>query len=167
MLPSLGFQEILVVAVLALLVVGPKDLPLLLRRIGQFSARMRALAAEFRAGFDELARQAELDALKQEVQALKNAQPLREFGQAVSDLANGRVLASEPESPAPAPMPVSPPQPPAESPIPAPEPVAPQPPAIPDHPAPTPSPAGPPLQTPFPGPTPQPALQDAQAIGRA
>jgi sec-independent protein translocase protein TatB len=71
MLPSLGFQEILLLAVLALVVVGPKDLPLMLRKLGRWTARLRAMAQEFRSGFDELARQAELDELKKEVEALR------------------------------------------------------------------------------------------------
>lgn len=86
MLPGLGFSEIVLLGVIALLVVGPKDLPLLLRRIGQFSARMRGLAAEFRAGFDDLARAAELDQLKKEVDSLRNAQALRDLGRSVSEL---------------------------------------------------------------------------------
>lgn len=71
MLPSLGFQEIVLLAVLALVVVGPKDLPLLLRKVGRWTARLRGMAQEFRHGFDELARQAELDELKREVDALR------------------------------------------------------------------------------------------------
>ncbi len=86
MLPGLGFSEIVLLAVIALLVVGPKDLPLLLRRVGQFSARMRGLAAEFRAGFDELARTAELDQLKKEVDSLRNVQALRDLGRSVNEL---------------------------------------------------------------------------------
>lgn len=85
MLPGLGFSEIVLLAVIALLVVGPKDLPLLLRRVGQFSARMRGLAAEFRAGFDELARTAELDQLKKEVDSLRNGQALRDLGRSVNE----------------------------------------------------------------------------------
>lgn len=74
MLPGLGFSEILVLGVIALLVVGPKDLPLMLRKLGRQMARLRGLAAEFRTGFDELARQAELDELKREVEALRRGQ---------------------------------------------------------------------------------------------
>jgi sec-independent protein translocase protein TatB len=74
MLPGLGFSEILVLGVIALLVVGPKDLPLMLRKLGRQMARLRGLAAEFRTGFDELARQAELDELKKEVEALRRGQ---------------------------------------------------------------------------------------------
>ena len=63
MLPGVGFSELVVIAVIALMVVGPKDLPLMLRKLGQQMARFRALANEFRTGLDELARQAELDEL--------------------------------------------------------------------------------------------------------
>src|SRR5215831_17200168 len=71
MLPSFGFQEILLLGIIALVVVGPKDLPLLLRKLGKWTAKLRGMAQEFRTGFDELARQAELDELKREVEALR------------------------------------------------------------------------------------------------
>lgn len=77
--PGLGFTEIVVLGILALLVVGPKDLPLMLRKLGRWTARLRGMAAEFRSGFDELARQAELDDLKREVDALRrDAQSMHE-----------------------------------------------------------------------------------------
>lgn len=94
MLPSLGFSEILVLAVLALIVVGPKDLPLMLRKIGRFMAKMRAMANEFRSGFDELARQAELDELKREVEALRRSNPLSEIAREVSHSLPGPPLPS-------------------------------------------------------------------------
>ena len=56
--------------------VGPKDLPVLMRKVGQFMARIRAMAAEFRASFDELARQSELDELRREVAQLRQARPI-------------------------------------------------------------------------------------------
>lgn len=66
--------ELLIAAVVALIVVGPKDLPVLLRRFGQFMAKLRGMAAEFRASFDEMARQSELDELRKEVEALRTGQ---------------------------------------------------------------------------------------------
>src|SRR5579875_1917399 len=66
-----GAEEIMVVAVAALIFVGPKDLPVVLRKVGQFTAKMRGLAAEFRASFDEMARQSELEELRKEVEALR------------------------------------------------------------------------------------------------
>src|ERR1700761_450375 len=66
--------EFLIAAVVALVVVGPKDLPILLRKFGQFMARVRSMAAEFRASFDEMARQSELDELRKEVEAMRKGQ---------------------------------------------------------------------------------------------
>jgi len=74
MLPEIGASELLVIAAVALIVVGPKDLPMLLRKLGQFMAKLRGMAAEFRASFDEMARQSELDELRQQVDALRKGQ---------------------------------------------------------------------------------------------
>ena len=71
MLPDLSPAHILIVVVVALIVVGPKDLPMLLRKIGQFMGKMRTMAGEFRASFDEMARQSELDDLRKEVEAMR------------------------------------------------------------------------------------------------
>lgn len=71
---GIGFTELMLIAVIALVVVGPKDLPLLMRRVGQFTGRMRAMAAEFRSSFDEMARQSELDELRKEVEAMRRGQ---------------------------------------------------------------------------------------------
>ena len=72
--PGIGGFELVVVALVALLVVGPKDLPVLMRKVGAFMARARQMAAEFRASFDEMARQSELDELRREVEALRSGQ---------------------------------------------------------------------------------------------
>lgn len=79
MLPSLGFNEIIILGILALLVVGPKDLPLLFRKLGRWTAKLRGMAQEFRTGFDELARQAELDELKREVDSLRRTTSLQDI----------------------------------------------------------------------------------------
>ena len=74
MLPEVGASELIVIAIVALIVVGPKDLPILLRRFGQFMAKLRGMANEFRASFDEMARQSELDELRKEVEAMRRGQ---------------------------------------------------------------------------------------------
>ena len=74
MLPQTGATEFIFLALIALIVVGPKDLPVLMRKVGQWVGKMRGLAAEFRSSFDELARQSELDELRKEVEALRNQQ---------------------------------------------------------------------------------------------
>ncbi len=118
MLPGLGFSEILALAVIALLVVGPKDLPLMLRKLGRFSAKLRAMAQEFRAGFDELARQAELDELRKEVDALRRNRPFDDINRELSETA-AAVSAPyhdpdperKPPEPEPAMEPLAPPEP--------------------------------------------------------
>ena len=76
MFPEGRLLDFVIVGAVALIVVGPKDLPMLMRKVGQFMARVRGMAAEFRACFDELARQSELDELRREVEALRTARPL-------------------------------------------------------------------------------------------
>lgn len=106
MLPSLGFNEIIILGVLALLVVGPKDLPLLFRKLGKWTAKLRGMAQEFRTGFDELARQAELDELKKEVDALRRTTSLQEIRSEITKplptLEDYAGIKSQPAIPAPA-----------------------------------------------------------------
>ena len=84
MLPSLGINEMVILGVLALVVIGPKDLPLLLRKLGRWTAKLRGMAQEFRTGFDELARQAELDELKREVEALRKTTSIQDIGREIT-----------------------------------------------------------------------------------
>ncbi len=84
MVPGLSLEHIVILGVIALVVVGPKDLPLLLRKLGQWTAHLRGMAQEFRTGFDELARQAELDELKREVQSLRRTTNLASLGAEMS-----------------------------------------------------------------------------------
>ena len=72
--PGIGGLEILVIGLLALIVVGPKDLPVLMRKVGQAMAKARAMANDFRASFVEMARQSVLDELRKEVDALRRNQ---------------------------------------------------------------------------------------------
>lgn len=106
MLPSLGFNEIIILGILALLVVGPKDLPLLFRKLGKWTAKLRGMAQEFRTGFDELARQAELDELKKEVDALRRTTSLQEIRSEITKplptLEDYAGIKSQPAIPAPA-----------------------------------------------------------------
>lgn len=56
--------ELLLVAVVALVVIGPKDLPRAMRFVGQWIARARGVARHFRSGLDEMVRQAELEEME-------------------------------------------------------------------------------------------------------
>jgi sec-independent protein translocase protein TatB len=59
--------ELLVIAVVALVVIGPKELPGLLKTWGKWMAQMRGMATEFRGHVDEMVRQSELDQVKQQL----------------------------------------------------------------------------------------------------
>ena len=83
--PGIGGFELVVIGLVALLVVGPKDLPVLMRRVGQMVAKARAMANEFRSSFDEMARQSELDDLRKEVEALRSGQGMYPLGKEAED----------------------------------------------------------------------------------
>lgn len=72
-----AWSELLIIIVIAIVVVGPKDLPRMMRVIGRFVARARAIAGEFRMGLDQLAREAELDELKKQGENLSKMKPAR------------------------------------------------------------------------------------------
>lgn len=69
---DIGWSELLVIGVVALLVVGPKELPALLRTIGRYVGMIKRQANEFRAQFDEAMRETEFDQLRKEVASLKS-----------------------------------------------------------------------------------------------
>jgi sec-independent protein translocase protein TatB len=56
--------EFLLVAVVALLVIGPKDLPRVMRTVGQWVGKARGVARQFRSGFDNIVREAELEEME-------------------------------------------------------------------------------------------------------
>lgn len=105
--PGIGGLEILVIGLLALIVVGPKDLPVLMRKVGQALARARAMANDFRASFDEMARQSELDELRKEVDALRRNQMVPLGAEAEATFRDINADLNKPlEAPAPVPQPL-------------------------------------------------------------
>ncbi|MEM7745179.1 MAG: Sec-independent protein translocase protein TatB [Pseudomonadota bacterium] len=61
---DMGWMEILVIGVIALIVVGPKDLPRMLRTLGQYTGKLRGMAREFQRSMDDAAREADMAELK-------------------------------------------------------------------------------------------------------
>ncbi len=106
MFPDLSWSHMLLVLVIALVVVGPKDLPKLMRQMGQWTAKARNMADQFRRSFDEMARQSELDELRKELDELRNARPLAGVEQQLNEAMTGPAVSLEPE-PAPPATPVA------------------------------------------------------------
>jgi sec-independent protein translocase protein TatB len=76
-----AWQHILIMLIVALVVVGPKDLPRLMNIAGKWAGKARTMAGEFRRSFDEMARESELAELRKEIDDLKKNNP-------ISDIAN-------------------------------------------------------------------------------
>jgi len=91
MMPGVGFEEMILLVIVAIIVIGPKDLPLMMRKFGRFTGKMRAMAFEFKQGIDELGRQAELEELRKEVAALKSHTGLNEINEFKRELEQDRV----------------------------------------------------------------------------
>ncbi len=72
MIPQFGFAEIVVLALLAIIVVGPKDLPKLMRKMGSFMAKVRSMGQEFKDAFDDMDAEDEIAQMRKEIQELKN-----------------------------------------------------------------------------------------------
>jgi len=81
-----AWQHIVIMLVVALVVVGPKDLPRLMHMAGKWAGKARAMASEFRKSFDEMARQAELDELRREIDELKKNNPISGLNEAMNEV---------------------------------------------------------------------------------
>jgi sec-independent protein translocase protein TatB len=62
-----AWSELALIAVVALVVIGPKDLPRVMRMVGQWTRRARAIAREFQGSLDQMVREAELDEVKRHI----------------------------------------------------------------------------------------------------
>ena len=90
---DIGWSEILVIAVVAIIVVGPKDLPRMLRSFGRMMGQVRRTANEFRRQFDDALRDAERQAdladARKELQAIGRIDPLADLKKGVGPAAAG------------------------------------------------------------------------------
>lgn len=97
--------ELLVIAIVALVVIGPKELPGLLRTWGKWMAQMRGMAAEFRGHVDEMVRQSELDEVKKQLESatggvdLKSLDPTKQIRDTIQEgMAEGEKALAEAKS---------------------------------------------------------------------
>lgn len=65
---DIGWSEMFVIVVVALVVIGPKDLPRLIREVGRWTAKARSMAREFQRSFDDMVREAELEDIRKTVE---------------------------------------------------------------------------------------------------
>ena len=78
----------MVIAVVAVIVVGPRDLPKMLRAFGNTVGRLRRMAGEFQGQFNEALREAELDDVRREIQGVRDLNPLKQIRDEVNAIAN-------------------------------------------------------------------------------
>jgi sec-independent protein translocase protein TatB len=93
---DIGWSEMLVIAVVLIVVVGPKDLPRMLRAFGKTTAKLRSMAGDFQRQFNEALKEAELEDVKKSVDELRGLNPANEirkqlnpFEQAAADVRAG------------------------------------------------------------------------------
>jgi sec-independent protein translocase protein TatB len=81
---DIAWSELALIGAVALIVIGPKDLPKVMRVMGQWTRKARLLAGEFQSNFDELLRQAELDEVRRQVESV-NPDVLKEKAESLID----------------------------------------------------------------------------------
>ena len=97
---DLGWTELFVIAVVAILVIGPRDLPKTLRSVGQFTNQLRRMAGEFRKQFDDAVREADLDEVRKTIDGVRSADPRNQVKKAVSEFTSvGKDLKDAVEKP--------------------------------------------------------------------
>ena len=94
---DIGAAELLVIVVVAILVIGPKDMPAAMRAAGRWIGKMRRMSSHFRAGLDEMVRQAEIEDME------------AKWSQRNKDIMAKYPTGTEPEGGAPQPEPLLPP----------------------------------------------------------
>ena len=86
MLPDFGWTELLMIAIVLVVVVGPKDLPKMLRTFGKTTSSLRRMAGDFRKQFDEALKEAELEDVRTLAKDMKSLDPRNEIKDALNPL---------------------------------------------------------------------------------
>lgn len=83
---DIGWTEMLVIAIVLVVVVGPKDLPRMLRTFGRTTAKMRSMAGDFRRQFDEALKEAELEDVKTLASDVRKLNPAADLKKALNPM---------------------------------------------------------------------------------
>ena len=70
---GIGWSELVVIAVVAIVVVGPKELPRLMRAFGHYTGKLRRIAGEFQRQFEDTVREAEFDEVRKALEGVRNS----------------------------------------------------------------------------------------------
>lgn len=81
---DLGWSELLLIAVVAIIVVGPRDLPRLMRTVGQYVTKMRRMARDLQSQFNDALKEAELDDVGKEITDLSRMNPARQIRDSIT-----------------------------------------------------------------------------------
>lgn len=98
---DIGWTELLLIAVVALIVVGPKDLPHLFHALGRITARARGMAREFSSAMEDAAKGSGLDEASKSLRDLKNVTSKKSLGLDALDRAADRFEKWDPKRPQP------------------------------------------------------------------
>jgi sec-independent protein translocase protein TatB len=72
---DIGWSELLVIAVVAIVVVGPKDLPKLMRSFGHYAGKLRRAASDFQRQFEEAMRESEVEEVRKAIESVRTETP--------------------------------------------------------------------------------------------
>jgi len=104
---DIAWSELALIAAVALIVIGPKDLPRVMRNIGQWTRRARAMAADFQRNLDDMMREAELDEIRREVEKVSPADFKANLEKMVDAKGIEEALKIDPTKPAAPPEPMT------------------------------------------------------------
>lgn len=83
---DIGWTELVVIAIVLIIVVGPKDLPPMLRAFGRMTTKMRGMAGDFRKQFDEALKEADLDDVRKTIGDAQKLNPVNSLREAINPL---------------------------------------------------------------------------------
>lgn len=97
---DIGWSEMAVIALIALIVIGPKDLPKTMKTVAQWMRKAKSLTREFQSGFDEMVREAELEDARKALESTRGDNLQRTISNAIDpdDEVGGEVRAVEREA---------------------------------------------------------------------
>ena len=83
---DIGWTELLIIAIIAIVVVGPRELPGMLRTFGRYASQLRRMAGDFQSQFNDALREAELDEVKKSLESVQKINPVNQIKDSINPL---------------------------------------------------------------------------------